>query len=55
VCNAAAGVLTNLGVRKYSYDSTLKWVSGDTEKDNENWRRSQLVNHIMSGSRGLFR
>jgi hypothetical protein len=52
VANVVAGVLVNLGPKPYRYDSSLAWVTGDTEKDNENWRASQLVNHMMRGSFG---
>jgi hypothetical protein len=57
VCNAAAGVLTNLGVKKYAYDSTMKWVTGDKSESETNaeWRADQLRGHLMFGSRGLFR
>jgi hypothetical protein len=57
VCNAAAGVLTNLGVRKYAYDSTMKWVTGDkSESDiNAEWRADQLRGYMTFGSRGLHR
>jgi hypothetical protein len=57
VCNAAAGVLTNLGVRKYAYDTTMKWVDGgksDAETNSE-WRADRLRGHLLFGSRGLFR
>jgi hypothetical protein len=52
LCNVVAGLLVNLGTKNYRYDSSLRWVSGDTEKENENWRASQLVNHMMRGSFG---
>jgi hypothetical protein len=35
VCNAVAGVITNLSVRKYKYDGSLSWVSGPSTDDDE--------------------
>jgi hypothetical protein len=55
--NSLCGVLYLLTKkRKYRYDSSLFWVTGeDSAKADEDWRRSQLVSHMMGGSRGLFR
>jgi hypothetical protein len=56
VCNAAAGVLTNLGVKKYAYDGSLSWVGGENDKDtNEAWRRDRLFGQMLfGGNRRLF-
>jgi hypothetical protein len=54
LCNVVAGLLCNLGTKAYRYISDLSWVASDEEmkKDHENWRASQLVNHVMRGSFG---
>jgi hypothetical protein len=57
VCNAVAGAIVNVGVRKYNYDSSLAWVTGDADENeiNERWRAGRLAQHLLTGGRGLFR
>ena len=56
--NAVAGVLTNLGTRKYAYDDTLAWIDGgmSEEESNRAWRGNQLAQFMSTphwgGNRG---
>jgi hypothetical protein len=55
VCNAACGALVSVGVKKYAYDSSLAWVGESNEDTDKQWRRSQLVGHMLfGGNRRLF-
>lgn len=51
LCNAVAGVLTNINGRRYRYDSTLSWVTNET--DTTEWRAGRLNRYLASG--GMFR
>jgi hypothetical protein len=42
VCNAAAGVLTSMGVRKYRYDASMEWVGGVTDANPQSQAAQQL-------------
>lgn len=53
VCNAVAGVMTNVGARKYAYDASLSWVGIDATYDDE-WRAGRLRHHILTGGRGIL-
>lgn len=46
VANAAAGVLTSMGVRKYRYDASLAWVGGPSDdlKQEQSLGAQRLVN-----------
>jgi hypothetical protein len=54
LCNVVAGLLVNIGVRKYRYDTTLAWVAGDDDaSEAEDFRAGRLTRYMMNG--GYFR
>jgi hypothetical protein len=62
VVNAAAGALTHINVRKYKYDSSMRWIYGALANDDEEaeakasrelWRLEQRNRFILSG--GMIR
>ena len=57
LCNVVAGLLVNLGTKKYAYDSSMKWVDGGQSEQETNaaWRRDQLFGYMTyGGNRRLF-
>ena len=56
VANAAAGVLTSMGVRKYRYDATMAWVGGLANVNPQSPAAQQLSALVqMQTMRGLLR
>lgn len=53
VANAVCGVLTNLGTKKYNYDTSLNWVAGNSEDPHgrKDWRAGRLNQFIFRGFR----
>lgn len=47
LANACAGAITSCGVRKYSYDASLEWVSGRTDPDGSQ-RQSEAAQRLSS-------
>ncbi len=57
VANAAAGVLTSMGVRRYKYDTTLSWVSGDGNSERTQSHSAQQLSALVqfNTARGILR
>ncbi|MCK1403595.1 hypothetical protein IVB45_01470 [Bradyrhizobium sp. 4] len=53
VSNAVAGLIANIGGKRYRYRSDLDWVGGDDLDDNATFRVGRLQRYLFSG--GLLR
>lgn len=48
ICNAVAGAIVNVGVRKYNYDTDLNWVGTDEELADD-YLTGRLSRYMFSG------